>query len=138
MKFTWPVTLAQAVLSMENQDQAYRLTIRGATEPDVEQIRRILNVNPQYEETSPPSRDASAFLSAAFVLGVLNATPAIVNALTDLLARMRQDKYFTFRLTSFDDRVHIEGAATPERILELKQILGSSANTVRGQENLSK
>jgi hypothetical protein len=92
----------------------------GISADDVTELQKVLGVEPepQKDGEQPPHRMGSELLSAAFILGILNAAPALITAVADVLLRMRESKYFTLKLV-LDDKTIVEGAATPDRIATL-------------------
>lgn len=111
---------------MPNQNNQYvSLQITGISRTDIEHLEATISIRSASTTSSQNSglRSGVELLSAAFIIGIANATPGIVKALTDLLSEIRRSKYVTFKLTSADGKSLIEGSATPERINQLTAIL---------------
>jgi hypothetical protein len=100
------------------------LELHGLTAEDIARCEAAFGVSAQVARTIPvPTRATVELFSAAFLLGVINATPALIKAISDMLADLRRARYFTMKVTLDDGKTVIEGAVSPERISELSTTL---------------
>ncbi len=96
------------------------MEIFGITALDIDSLHNILGKNVPITQNNPTTRSGIELLSAAFFLGLLKVTPALIKAITDLLSEIRKTKYVTFKISNSDGSKVIEGVISKEKINALK------------------
>lgn len=96
----------------------------GLSTEEISSISKLLETEAIINnESSTTTRMSNELISAAFILGVINATPPLIKAITELITDIRRNKYFTIKLVLDNGETTVEGAATPERIAALATAL---------------
>lgn len=104
--------------------EQYKLEVAGLSRDDAARLAELLGVQPSIDNVGPlATRSAGELVSAAFILGVLNALPALTAPVTEFLTKLREQKYIKFKLSLDGGETFVEGAATPENIEALSKTL---------------
>jgi len=102
----------------------YRLDITGLSDADAAQLARLLGVESSVAPIEQATtRTAGELVSAAFILGVLNALPALTAPITDFLSKLREQKYIKFKFSLDGGETFVEGSGTAENIETLARTM---------------
>lgn len=102
----------------------YRLEIVGLSGQDAARLADLLGIVPAVGPIGrSTTRSAGELVSAAFILGVLNALPALATPVTDFLTKLREQRYVKFKFSVDGGETFVEGSGTPDNIERLAQTL---------------
>ncbi len=107
-------------------EREVKLELHGLSKKELKLFSEVFGNEKPVSVLTPQTRSANELVSAAFVLGLLQITPALINSLVNLMNNLRTSRHYTFKLTSPDGSKEITGSATPEKIEQLQKYLASS------------
>lgn len=116
------------------QSKSLKVEIKGISTKNTEELKEILGSEIELSLSSPSTRLGGELLSVAFLLGVMQATPSIINAITNFLSEKKKEMYITFRVTSEDGKVLVEGSATEERLESIYRIIKDYNNRFKNEQ----
>lgn len=104
--------------------ETYKLEITGLSDTDASRLASLLGVDSSIVPINQSAtRSAGELVSAAFILGVLNALPALTSPLTDFLSKLREQKYIKFKFSLDGGETFVEGAGSAENIETLAKTM---------------
>ncbi len=105
--------------------QQVKFDVQGLSRDDLSRLTNVLGAQPDMHDdrAALTARGEHDLLTATFIIGLMNATPALIKALGELISDIRKTRYFTIKVTLDDGKTLVEGAATPRQLTALAAAL---------------